>query len=290
MSPTAIRRTEFHCPGAQGQVLFRRAWLPIAAQRVVLLVHGFAEHSGRYQHFGAWFAERGCAVHAYDQRGHGRSSGPRCHVRRFADLLDDLEWLLCRVRDEHPGAPIHLVGHSMGGLVVAALASERCPEVASAATSAALLAISSDQPRSKILAARVLRRVAPRLGLDAGVDPDDLSGDPEVGRAYVEDPLVQRKMSVSLAVELLNAVGRTASAGGEVRIPMLVLHGERDRIAPIEGSRRFFAGLVHPRKRFLSYPELRHEIFNEPEHETVFEDLLDWMAGGAGEAVASPPG
>jgi alpha-beta hydrolase superfamily lysophospholipase len=89
-----IRRTESHLPGAAGASLFRRAWLPPRAEHVLLLVHGFAEHSGRYEHVGAWFAARGCAVHAYDQRGHGRSQGARGHVRRFADLLDDLDAML----------------------------------------------------------------------------------------------------------------------------------------------------------------------------------------------------
>jgi alpha-beta hydrolase superfamily lysophospholipase len=277
MQHRAIRRTESHFAGAHGQALFRRAWFPAEPERVLLLVHGLAEHSGRYQHFGSWFAARGWAVHAYDQRGHGRSGGLRCHLRCFGDLLDDLDLLLGLVRAEHRGIPIHLVGHSMGGLVVAALARERQPEVASAVTSAALLAISQDQPQAKILAARLLRRVTPRLGLDVGVDPDELSRDPEVGRTYAEDPLVQRKMTVSLGMELLNAVRRTVSGGADVRMPMLLLHGERDRIAPIEGSRSFFEGLAVPGKRLLTYPGLRHELFNEPERESIFEDLFGWV-------------
>jgi alpha-beta hydrolase superfamily lysophospholipase len=290
MQHRAIRRTESHFAGARGQALFRRAWLPAQPERVLLLVHGLAEHSGRYQHVGTWFAARGWAVHAYDHRGHGRSGGARCHVRRFGELLDDLERVLGLVRDEHRDLPIHLVGHSMGGLVVAALVRERHPEVASAVTSAALLAISEKQSKAKVLAARLLRRVAPRLGLDVGVDPDDLSRDPEVGGTYAEDPLVQRKMTVSLGVELLSAVERTVSGGAEVRIPMLMLHGEGDPIVPIEGSRRFFAGLAVPEKRLLTYPGLRHELFNEPERETVFQNVLDWVGGGTGNAPATPSG
>jgi alpha-beta hydrolase superfamily lysophospholipase len=281
---------ESHFAGARGPLLFRRAWLPAEPERVLLLVHGLAEHSGRYQHFGSWFAARGWAVHAYDHRGHGRSGGVRCHVRRFGELLDDLELVIGLIRAEHRGVPIHLVGHSMGGLLVAALARERHPEVASAVTSAALLAISERQPRATILAARLLRRVAPRLGLDVGVDPDDLSRDPEVGRTYAEDPLVQRKMTVSLGMELLSAVRRTVSGGADVRVPMLLLHGERDRITPIEGSRSFFEGLAVSGKCLLTYPGLRHELFNEPERETVFEALLDWVEGGTRNTPAPPSG
>ena len=115
---------ESHLTGATGHSLFRRAWLARTPERVVVLVHGYAEHSGRYEHVGAHLAERGAAVHAYDQQGHGKSGGTRCHVRRFGDLLDDLEGFVGVVRAEHSGLPVFVVGHSMGGLVVAAYARE----------------------------------------------------------------------------------------------------------------------------------------------------------------------
>ena len=117
MSHADIRRTQSHVVGAGGHSLLRRAWLSPDPERVLLVVHGYGEHSGRYEHVGSWFAARGCAVHAYDQQGHGRSSGPRGHVRRFADFLDDLEVLRQATAAEHPELPLHLVGHSMGGLV-----------------------------------------------------------------------------------------------------------------------------------------------------------------------------
>src|SRR4029453_15625012 len=110
----------------------RRLWPRARPPPVLPLVHGYAEHSGRYEHFGAWFARRGLAVHGYDQRGHGRSEGPRCHVDRFGDYLDDLDRLLECVRAEHPGPPLVLVGHSMGGLVVASSLSDRRPPLAAA--------------------------------------------------------------------------------------------------------------------------------------------------------------
>ena len=115
---TRIRRTEAQLPGARGEILFRREWRGPAPERSLLLVHGLAEHSGRYEHFGAWFAERGCAVHAYDLIGHGQSDGARGHLRKFSDYLDDLDAMLHFVREHEPELPIVLVGHSVGGLVV----------------------------------------------------------------------------------------------------------------------------------------------------------------------------
>ena len=279
--PRSLRRVESQLATATGRTLFRRAWLPEQPERVLLVVHGFAEHSGRYEHFGAWFAARGCAVHAYDHQGHGRSEGVRGHVRRFGDFLDDLDAMLAAVRAEHPGLRPQLVGHSMGGLIVAASLCERAPDVAGAVTSGAALAISDDLSRGRILAARALRRVAPRLALASGLDPEGLSKDPEVVRAYVEDPLVFRRMTTSLAVELMGAIERTAGSADRVRAPLLMLHGEEDPICPVAGTRRFFERLVVEPRRIQTYPGLRHEIFNEPEHARVFEDVLAWVQARA---------
>jgi lysophospholipase len=243
----------------------------------VLLVHGFAEHSGRYEPMASWLAQRGCAVHAYDHQGHGRSQGPRGHVRRFSDFLDDLDAVLRAVRAEHPELRPCLVGHSMGGLVTAAYLCERSPDLAAAVTSGAALAISDQLPKGRMLAARILRRIAPRLGAPAGLDPQGLSRDPEVVRAYVEDPLVFKNMTMSLAGELMDAVARTGASAARVRTPLLMLHGALDPLCPAAGTQRFYDALTVEPREIRIYPELRHEIFNEPEQVSVFEDVLAWV-------------
>jgi alpha-beta hydrolase superfamily lysophospholipase len=277
----AIRRTESHLRGAEGArsapLLFRRGWLPERPWGALLVVHGYAEHSGRYEELGAWFAARGLAVLSYDQRGHGRSEGTRCHVDRFAEFLDDLDLVLERVRSEHPDLPAVLLGHSMGGLVVSAFLADRRPTVAAAVTSGAALALGPGVSRARITAARLMRRVAPRLALGSGLDPAGLSRDPEVVRRYLEDPLVYRTMTTSLAAELLGAIPVVAARAVEVQVPMLLLHGSDDPLCPIEGSRAFHGGVRVPGSAFRAYPGLRHEIFNEPERESVFADLLEWV-------------
>jgi alpha-beta hydrolase superfamily lysophospholipase len=273
----ALRRVESHFKGADGLRLFRRVWLPERPARVLVLVHGYAEHSGRYDHVARWFVARGAAVHAYDHRGHGRSAGPRTHVERFDHFLDDLERFLELVRAEHPEGPLTLVGHSMGGLVTAALLVERAPAVSSAVLSGPALALGPGVSRSRVALARVLRRLAPRLVLGSGLDAAGLSRDPAVVRAYLEDPHVHRTMTASLAAELLDAIPRTAAGAGRVAVPLLVVHGEEDPMCPVAGSRAFFAGVDCGGSRLLTYPGLRHEIFNEPEHERVFEDVRGWL-------------
>lgn len=284
MTQPALRRTQSHLEGARGHSLLRRAWLAAEPERVLLLAHGYGEHSGRYEHVGAWLAARGCAVHAYDHQGHGRSGGPSCHVRRFDDFLDDLEIVRSRVAAEHPGLPLYAMGHSMGGLMVAAWAGWRQPDLAGAVTSGAALALAEDAPRGRLRMARLLRWLAPRLPVGAGIDPEGLSRDADVVKAYVEDPLVQDRMTLSLAAEIARAIPRAAASAQRVRLPMLLLHGEEDRLCPAAASRAFYAALDSKGSALRIYPGLRHEILNEPERERVLEDLLDWLRSqdGAG--------
>jgi alpha-beta hydrolase superfamily lysophospholipase len=124
---------------------------------------------------------------------------------------------------------------------------------------------------------RALRRVAPRLRIAGGIDPTTLSRDPEVVRSYADDPFVYRRITVSFASELMDAIVRTAGGAMQVQVPMLLLHGEADRLCAARGSRSFHGQLRGGGHRLRVYPQLRHEIFNEPEQEQVFEDVLAWL-------------
>lgn len=278
----ALRRAEGSFAAPDGTLLFRRSWLSDESGRALVVVHGFAEHSGRYDELGAWFAARGCAVHAFDLRGHGRSGGARTHVDRFADLLDDLAVFHSLVRDEHPGTPITLVAHSMGGLVALAYLAERQPAVASAIVSGPALAAERAVPRSRILLARVLGRVAPRLRMRAGLDLTGLSRDEQVLRRYLADPLVERTMTASLGAELLAAGPAARARAAEIRVPVLLLHGKQDTLCPVAASEELAAQLASPGSALRVYPELRHEIFNEPERLQVFADAWSWLQGTSG--------
>jgi alpha-beta hydrolase superfamily lysophospholipase len=164
----------------------------------------------------------------------------------------------------------------MGGLVTLAFLASRKPRLASAVTSGAALSLGAVSP-VRVALARAVRRVLPRLSLGSGLDPNGLSRDPEVVRRYLDDPLVVRTMTASLGAELLTAAPRTVALAGDVEVPLLLLHGGEDPLCAAEGSRAFHAGLRAPGGALRIYPELRHEIFNEPERETVWRDVLAWL-------------
>lgn len=263
---------------------YRRSWQPAEPSRVMVLVHGYAEHTGRYDEMAMHFAERGFAVDAYDQVGHGRTPGPRGHVDRFDRLVDELARFIEVVRLDHPGLPITLVGHSMGGLVVAATAAFRHPDVERFVLSGALLQLGGEsgglRQSISLGLARMVSTFAPRVALSTGLDLQGLSRDPEVIRRYEEDPYVKDRMSVRFAAGMSSMISAVRGAADQIERPILILHGGKDSLSPPEGSRRLHAGLsesIATKSSLRIYPELRHEIFQEPERQQIWREIEQWL-------------
>lgn len=281
-----VRASTDHFAAQGGLALLHRHWQPERATRTVALVHGLAEHSARYEHVALGLAARGCSVHGFDQRGHGESEGPRVYTPSFATLLDDVERYLAHVRRSDPDLPLILLGHSMGGVEVACLLVERRPEVAAAVLSGPALApVDSISPLLRGMVA-ACSGLFPRLKLPSSIDPEGLSRDPEVVAAYMADPLIDKRYSARLVRELLAANRSIEGRGAEVRVPLLIVHGEDDPICPIEGSRRFAEDVTTPGSELRRYPGLRHEVLNEPEGAQVLDDIASWIEKHVPAAVA----
>jgi alpha-beta hydrolase superfamily lysophospholipase len=270
-----VETDRFAASGGLG--LRRRRWWGPRADRALAIVHGFAEHSARYDFVARWFAERGYRVHAFDQRGHGESEGPRNHTPHFETLLDDLERFLESVRLEERDAPLVLLGHSMGGLEVACLLARRRPDVAAAVLSGPGLALGDGISRAMIRAASLLSRVAPRLRLPSGLDARALSRDDAVVAAYRADPLIHTFMTARLAADLFRAAEGVQGEAARIEVPVLIVHGEADPLCDVEGSRRFHRSLATEGSGVRTYPGLLHEILNEPEREQVLADIHGWI-------------
>jgi len=281
-SQESVRRTEGSLESARGERLLHRSWEPaVAAGRAVLLVHGFGEHSGRYDEIASWLAARGFAVHAYDQLGHGRSPGERGFVPSFSAFPDDLELAFSKLCDAHPGIPCGVVGHSMGGLVTACWLARTESQPSWAVLSGPALSVSMSSARLAL--ARIMGRLLPRVSLDAGLPTTALSRDPEVLRRYDEDPLVHGRVCAALGVGMHDAGVWVSGQAERIRTPVLLLHGAEDLLCDPAASERFhraLQGLGGPDAHGLKiYPGLKHEIFNEPEREDVYRDLLGWVEG-----------
>jgi alpha-beta hydrolase superfamily lysophospholipase len=259
---------------ADGTRLLVRRWRAADPWAEMFLVHGVAEHSGRYERTGGLFAAAGINVTASDLRGHGRSGGRRADIARWADFLDDIEAMLTWVRSGSQGRPVILLGHSMGGLLSTEyLLSER-PQPDLVVLSAP--ALQDGLPRWQHAIAPVAARVLPRLALKNAWGPEALSRDPEVGRRARHDPGCPQKATIRLGAASFAAQERVRASLDRLRLPTLIVHGGDDPLVPPRASEPF-EGILGVTRRL--YPGLRHECFNEPEGPELCADVIDWLRG-----------
>jgi len=274
-----VRHRELQLPGCQDTALFAQAWLPERDPRaVVVIAHGLAEHGGRYPEVAARFVASDYAVYALDHRGHGRSGGSRANIDRFAYLVSDLGTFAGRAQREHPGAPVFLLGHSMGGAVALACALRYKGSLKGLALSAPALATGEAVSSLKRLTLRLLSSLAPNAGA-LTLPAKAISRDPAVVEAYEQDPLVFRgAIPARTIVELLQAMAAFPASAPELRIPVLVQHGTADSLVPLAATRPVYDLLGQPKARTLRYYDgLFHEVFNEPERDRVIADLAVWI-------------
>jgi len=277
-SPTTFSPTSVVELGAtrSGIIQLRREWPADNPRAVVVLVHGIAEHSGRFEHLGQYLSARGLGVVGFDLRGFGQSGGRRGWIAHFDDFLDDVEDHLAHARNV--GVPIVLLGHSMGGLLVTNYAVSDRPQPDLFVVSGPPLASVAPNPaldRLPGLAAPLFGGLRASSGLPTSV----LSRDEAVCDAYDADPLVDTKSTIDLLAAMVAAADHTRENLDNIRRPMLAMAGEADELVP-PVSTRLLEG--RPGVDTIFYPEHRHEIFNELDWEDVADDMITWLDGHLG--------
>ena len=262
---------------ADGIELRTRTWLALGAgppRAAILIVHGFGEHSGRYEHVGDGLAAAGFRVESYDQRGTGASGGPRTWVDSWSTVHDDLERRLVAAREAADGRPVVLMGHSLGGLIVLGyvLAERPRPD---------LLVLSAPGLEDRIAGWRkrlavLLDGLAPRLRVDAGIKRGVLATRPRDGFVYTDDPLVETKSTVHAGALSLREQARVIERLGSLDhlpMPTLAVHGADDVLVPPTASARLAR---FPEVTRIVYPGLKHETHNEAASTTV-ADIARWL-------------
>ena len=268
--------------GARGRV-HTRTWRPDRSPRsAVVIVHGLAEHGGRYEGLGSALAGAGHLATVADLAGHGRSKGRPVDGPSLDDHVADTLTAIWRARKEAPAGRLFVVGHSLGGLVALLLAVRHPEHLDGLVLSGPVAAVPARVSPLTIFAGRVLARVAPRTGVTA-VDLTAISRDPAVVEAYLSDPLIPGvgRIPARLGVQMYDAVREVRRRAGELTVPMLVMHGSADSIADPAGSRHLHEHAGSTDRTLRIYEGLYHEIFNEPERDLVIADLLAWLSAHA---------
>ena len=258
--------------------LYYQSWLPADEPKAILLVvHGLAEHSGRYSNLVNYLVPREYAVYGFDQRGHGKSDGVKGYVDRFSHFVDDLDIFLRLVHSRHPDVKTFLVGHSIGGTIATAYATLHQDDFDGLILTGATLSAPNNVAAGTIFAARILSLILPKVGLYV-IDAEGISRDKSVVNAYVHDPFVYRgKIRARLGVELIKAMSAAKRQISEIHLPILVMHGASDRLSDPKGSEMLYQKASSADKTLKLYEGYYHEIFNEPGCEQVLADVESWL-------------
>ncbi len=273
-----MKHFETNWKAKDGLDIFAQGWEPtdVAPKAVVCLVHGVGEHSSRYAHVAEAFGKQGYAFFAADLRGHGRSSGARGDISSIEDFMQDIDSLLEHARARYANLPIILYGHSLGGILVLYYGLKRKPNIKGVIATSSGLRNSLQQQPMKMMAARVLGSILPRVAIPSDLESAAISRDEKVVQVYNADPLVHDKISLGFGKAMIGAIQWTFEHASEFPLPLLLMHGKADRIAFPAGSIEF-ANAAKVKSTLILWDDAYHELHNEPMKEEVFKTMTDWM-------------
>lgn len=261
-----MQARELTFEGSEGTI-FYRVWEPESPRRIVVLVHGYAEHSDRYAHVAAALAPDGAAVYAEDHLGHGRSDGERALITDFEHVVDDLATLVGLATHDHPGLPVIMLGHSMGGLLSSRFAQRNPGALAGLVLCGAVVGDWN-------WAREVLE------GAEMPPAPDEWSGmsrDPQTVHEYSTDPLVYRGAYKRPLLEAeVVALDRFMDQIELIDIPVLFLHGDADPYVPYMTSLAAAKAFPTYDLTVRVYPGARHEVLNEINKAEVIAEVADF--------------
>ena len=246
---------------------FTRDWEAADPKGSIALVHGLAEHSGRYEYVGRAFADAGYSVRAVDIRGHGHSEGFPGQVTTLAQWHDDVATVVELARSKSsPGEPVFLLGHSLGSVISASFVATFEP-----ALTGLVLTGYAGLPGHALLEA-MADPAAP------GIPPELISRDPAIVKAYVEDPLVfEDRIPPECNAAGMEAAIAANTSPSAITLPVWMGHGSDDAICDVQGARDFYEALASEDKELDVYEGLYHEILNEPQRDRVIADIVAWL-------------
>ena len=275
-----VAHTEATFTGNHGTRIVYDVWTPDSDPvAVVVLSHGFGEHARRYDHVVARLLDLGLAVYAPDHRGHGRSGGKRVELKQWSDYTDDLHRVFDIARTAHPGLPVYLLGHSMGGAIALDYALDHQADLAGLVLSAPAVDVTTGVPGVVVAVGKIVGRYLPGIPVET-LDADLVSRDPQVVDAYNADPLVHHgKVPAGVARGMIVNAESLPARLPSLSVPVLLLHGELDGLANVTGSRMIATTAGSADLTYHEYPGLFHEVFNEPEQDQVLGDVATWLRG-----------
>ncbi len=272
-----IEYTETHWKSYDGIKLYSQTWFAVHEQRAIInLIHGYGDHSGRYSHWAIKLAKKGFTVRSFDMRGHGRSEGKRGYSSGYDKLLNDLELFVENGKAEFADMPFFLYGFSFGGNLVINYAIQTNSVIKGLIVSSPWLELSKKYSPIKITLAKLVGAILPGILINNGIKAEDISRDLRAVHHYRTDSLVHDRISVRLALQIIEAGQKASMSIYKINIPLLVMHGNSDNITSCDTSRNFVRN-AGERTTFIEWEGGFHELHNDLDHEKVFESLVGWL-------------
>lgn len=260
------------------QEIAYRAFVPERPKAVAVLIHGLGEHSLKYGHFGERVFEKGMAFFAYDQRGHGRSEGARCHVGRFDDFVEDLRQFVEIAKIESLCDKVFLVGLSMGGLISLVFSMKYGDKIRGAVACAPTLRFANPPSGIETGIAELLALLCPRMTTSNRIPFEYLSHDMELVENTKNDKFSYQVLSFKLFKELKKGMGYTVENAAAIKTPVLLLHGKEDKVVDPAGTAEFYDKIISADKEIKLYDGLYHELLRETKRAEIIDCILDWIA------------
>ena len=253
-----------------GTELYLKRDVPENPGAAVVIVHGLCEHQGRYDYIAGKLNGAGYSVYRFDHRGHGRSKGKSVYYADFNEIVNDVNEAVKIAEAENPDKPLFVLGHSMGGYATALFGTTYPGRVKGILLSGALT--------------RYNLQIMGPLPIQGDPDQyfpnslgDGVCSDPAVVKAYAEDPYVRKEISVSLCNSLGDGVAWLKENAKSFNDPVLIMHGAKDGLVSEKDSRDFFSEISSEDKGLLIFPNLYHEILNEPTKDDIISHVVKWI-------------
>ncbi len=253
-----------------------RTWQTKNPKANVLIVHGYAEHSGRYAETAENLNEAGYSVYSYDRRGEGESEGRRATVNKFSEQVDDLKAVIGKI--EKGGKKLFIYAHSLGGLIAVKYAIDhKAKDIDGLVLSGPLLMPDEDMSPFLQKIAGLVGRVLPFMPV-VKVDTSLVTQVEKERKAYDEDPLVYHgSTKARTAFEFLRTMKYVQKHFSKINIPFLVMHGGADKLSNPKGSQLLFDEAGSEDKSIKIFDGFYHEIMREPKKDLFFDEMINWI-------------
>ena len=243
---------------------------------VILLIHGFGEHSGRYlREVIPFFNGEGFNVLGFDLIGHGKSGGKRGHCQGYSQLMRLTDMGFQKIKMRYPDLPAFIFGHSMGGNLALNFVLRSIGHPDGVIASSPYLRLAFKPPAWKWQLGKFLARVAPSVTVPSGLDPAGISRDPQQVKAYQEDPLIHDRVSPAFSFPVIEAGEWAIQNADNLDLPVLILHGTADPIIDPQGSRAFHTKAGITQLKMIG--EGFHELHNDLGKSDFFEAIATWL-------------